>query len=149
MKKRLLSICAAIVLGLVPTLACAAPANDTAMAHITAIAIDDVDAIIASYMPESEIEWIGGPLDGTHRGVALIKALWTKYNGIHGSQKVLIEDMAEYLNPNGSTVNANLVFTDAKGETRVHLVQVYRAVKLIREIWQIVPPPKDGSQPKS
>jgi|GEM_PF-731047 len=118
--------------------ALASPATDMTTQRIAAISAGDVTSLTAAYGSPAVLQWVGGPLDGVYSDAAAINATWTKFTRAQGKLKTDIVAMNEAANPQGSTVATDLVLTGAK-PLKVHYVTVWRAGKLVDEIWQINP----------
>lgn len=116
----------------------AGPASDTAVAHFNAIAAGDVPAIMSDYSDSAQLNWVGGPLDGTYAGGGAIRPTWEKFVKAAGPLKLTIGKIEESANPKGATVVANAQF-EGKAQIRVRYVLTYRSGKLVSETWQIDP----------
>lgn len=115
----------------------AASPTDLATQHINAIAAGDVTQITTTYSPDSTLNWVGGPLNGTYVGPAQLGQVWAKF-AKQAPLKVSFYGMKENSNPAGTTVTADVVFL-GKGPIKVHYVMLYRAGALVDEVWQIDP----------
>ncbi len=112
--------------------------SDDGTAHVKAVAAGDVDKIMAGYSDTAVFQWVGGPLDGVYTGSDAIRGVWSKFAKGNAPLNASIEGLSVSANPNGSTVTANVVFSGKK-TIKVRYVMVYRADKLVNEIWQIDP----------
>lgn len=128
---------------LVTTLATASPAlagtaADGARQRIEQIATGKINDLAAAYGDKAVLQWVGGPLDGAYASPAEIKEVWTKFVKGQGALKASVSNLAESANPMGSTVTANVVFT-GQNTIKVRYAVVYRAGKLVNEVWQVDP----------
>lgn len=113
----------------------AGPADD-ANVHFKAIGAGNVDQIMQGSADSAVLQWIGGPLDGAYAGSDKIREVWGKFAKGNAPLEVNVSKLEESANPKGTTVTANVEF---KGKTtiKVRYVLVYRAGKLVNEVWQI------------
>ncbi len=118
--------------------AIASPATDAAQTHFAAVGAGDVSNLMRGYADQAQLNWIGGPLDGTYAGTAAIRSTWEKFGEAVGPPQVTINNLEESINPKGSTVTANLQFM-GKMPIKVRYVLTYRDGKLVNETWQIDP----------
>ena len=118
--------------------AMASPAIDAAQAHFTAVGANDIPALMRGYADNAQLNWIGGPLDGTYTGADAIQGTWLKFGKAVGPLKVTVNNLEESANPKGATVSANVQF-DGKMPIKVRYVLTYRDGKLVSETWQIDP----------
>ena len=118
--------------------AMASPAIDAAQMHFAAVGANDASALMRGYADTAQLNWIGGPLDGTYTGVEAIQGTWVKFGKAVGPSKVTVNNLEESSNPKGSTVSANVQF-DGKMPIKVRYVLTYRDGKLVNETWQIDP----------
>lgn len=118
--------------------ALAGSAEDLARSRIAAIAGGDLAAVSAAYGPGATLHWVGGPLDGTYSQPAKIKEVWSKFLAVQGAQKATIAAAVEAANPKGGTVTADITFA-GKNTVKVRYVLLYRADRLVDEIWQVNP----------
>lgn len=131
------SIAIIVAFGVTANIALAGSA-DNARAHFSAIAAGDMGKIMEGYGDKVNLQWIGGPLDGSYSGADTVKEVWGKFTRANGPLEVNASKMEESANPKGATVSANVVFT-GKSTIKVRYVLVYRDGKLADEIWQIDP----------
>ena len=133
------SILAAVAtaLTLAATASFAAPADD-ARAHFQAIGAGDVAVIMRGYADTAQLNWVGGPLDGTYTSADAIRGAWEKLAKSQGPLKVSVDKLEESANPKGSTVSANVQF-DGKAPIKVRYVLTFREGKIVSETWQIDP----------
>ncbi len=117
--------------------AMAGAAGDRAMQRIQAIGAGDIPTITAAYAPGATLHWVGGPLDGTYSGAQLGET-WTKFTKAQGALKASVANLQESVNPKGTTVTANVLFS-GQNQVKVRYVLTYRDDKLVGEIWQIDP----------
>jgi hypothetical protein len=117
--------------------AVAGPA-DEARLHFQAIGSGDVGLLARGYADNAQLNWIGGPLDGTYTGVDNIRGVWEKFGKASGPLRVSVDKLEESANPKGVTVTANVQF-EAKQPIKVRYVLTYREGKLVSETWQIDP----------
>ncbi|HUN00875.1 MAG: hypothetical protein B7X12_03295 [Halothiobacillus sp. 20-53-49] len=87
-----------------------AGALNEAERHVQAIAAGDVAEIMANYTPDSNLYWIGGPLDGNYSGTDVITVVWQKFTKSQGTLKATIDNIQESTNPKGTTVTADILF---------------------------------------
>ena len=116
----------------------ASPATDAAQIHFKAIADGDTQIIMRGYGTNPQLNWVGGPLDGTYIGADSIRATWDKFIKAQKPLKVTYSDIEESANPKGSTVTANVQF-ESKQPIKVRYVLTYRDGGLVSETWQIDP----------
>ena len=132
------SIIFAIATAAAATHALAGPAQEAAQAHFTAIGSADRAAILRDYADNARLTWVGGPLEGSYDGTAVIGAVWDKFNAAAGPARVTILGASESANPKGATVVAAVQF-DGKTQVKVRYVLTYRDGKLVNETWQVDP----------
>ena len=113
------------------------PAED-ARQHFQAIAAGDIAQLSRNYAEQAQLNWVGGPLDGTYAGAEAIRSVWDKFAKSQGPLKLTVSDLQESANPKGSTVSANVLF-EGKQPIKVRHVLVYRDGKLVSETWQVDP----------
>ena len=118
--------------------AIASPATDAAQTHFAAVGAGDTAILMRGYADNAQLNWIGGPLDGTYAGEAAIRSTWEKFGKAVGPLQVTVNNLEESVNPKGSTVTANLQFM-GKMPIKVRYVLTYREGKLVNETWQIDP----------
>lgn len=118
--------------------AIAGPAADAAKTHFDAIASGDLSVIMRGYAANPQLNWVGGPLDGTYNGLDNIHAVWEKFGKAAGPLKVTIGKLEESVNPKGATVSANVQF-DGRQPIKVRYVLTYRDGMLVNETWQVDP----------
>lgn len=118
--------------------AIASPATDNADTHFRAIGTGDVQVLMRGYQDNAQLQWVGGPLDGSYVGKDAIRGVWEKFTGAQGTLAVSVENVQESTNPKGSTVTANLLFV-GKMPIKVRYALVYRDNLLVSETWQIDP----------
>lgn len=118
--------------------AIAGSAADDAKLHFQAIGSGDVSVLMRGYADNAQLNWVGGPLDGSYSGATSIRTVWEKFGKAVGPLKVSVDKLEESSNPKGATVTANVQF-DGKQPIKVHYVLTYREGKLVSETWQIDP----------
>ena len=128
---------AATALTLAAGSAFAAPSDD-ARTHFQAIASGDTQIVMRAYADQAQLNWVGGPLDGTYATTDAIRGTWEKFGKAVGPLKLTIGSIEESANPKGSTVSANVVF-EGKQPIKVRYVLTYREGKIVSETWQIAP----------
>ena len=116
----------------------AGPGTDNASTHFAAIASGDLSVLMRGYNDAAQLQWVGGPLDGSYSGTAAIRSVWEKFEKAQGPLQATIESVAESANPKGSTVTANVLFV-GKAPIKVRYVLVYRDGLVVSETWQIDP----------
>ena len=116
----------------------ASQATDDASLHFKAIASGDVFLLMRGYDNDVNLQWVGGPLDGVYKGDTRVRELWTKFSTAQGQLVHKVSDLQESVNPNGSTVTANVEFK-GKATIKVRYVLTYREGKIVNEVWQIDP----------
>lgn len=114
----------------------ASPIDDAAD-HFKAIGVGNIEQIMAQYADNTTFQWLGGPLDGAYSGADKVKEVWTKFTR-NGPFEVSVAKTEESTNDKGSTITSNVEFK-GKNTIKVRYVLVYRAGKLVNEIWQIDP----------
>lgn len=134
--KRLLAAATLTVLAL--GTATAGQLTDEATHHFQAIASGNVTALMNDYANHAQLNWVGGPLDGTYNGTENIRTVWGKFTKAVGPLKVNVDKLEEAANPKGATVTANVQF-EGKQTIKVRYVLTYRENKLVSETWQIDP----------
>ena len=127
----------ATTLTLAATTGFAAPVDD-ARAHFQAIGAGDVAVVMRGYADTAQLNWVGGPLDGTYASADAIRGAWEKLAKSQGPLKVSVDKLEESANPKGSTVSANVQF-DGKAPIKVRYVLTFREGKIVSETWQIDP----------
>jgi hypothetical protein len=135
MNRSLLAI--ALTAGLIGT-AYAGPATDNASTHFAAIASGDLSVLMRGYHDAAQLQWVGGPLDGSYSGAAAIRGVWEKFEKAQGPLQATVEAIAESANLKGATVTANVLFV-GKAPIKVRYVLVYRDGLVVSETWQIDP----------
>lgn len=118
--------------------ALAGTAADEARLHFRAIGSGDTILLARGYADNAQLNWIGGPLDGTYTGVDAIHGVWEKFARAQGPLKVTVDRLEEAANPKGTTITANVQF-EGKQPIKVRYVLTYRDGKLVSETWQIDP----------
>lgn len=116
----------------------AGDAADQAKSHFQAIASGELGPLMRGYADNAQLNWVGGPLDGTYSGSGSIGALWEKFAKAQGPLKLSVDKLEESVNQNGSTVTANVLF-EGKQPIKVRYVLTYRGNKIVGETWQIDP----------
>ena len=115
----------------------AAPSDD-ARTHFQAIAAGDTQIVMRAYADPAQLNWVGGPLDGTYATADAIRATWDKFGKAVGPLKLSLGQIEESANPKGATVSANVVF-EGKTPIKVRYVLTFRDGKIVNETWQIDP----------
>lgn len=128
----------AAVFGLVATPAFAKMMAPDAQMHFRAVAGGNVSGIMSQYAPDATVLWIGGPLNGSYKGVKAIRSVWGKFAHAAGKMKEEASDIVVGMNPKGMTVTANVRFIGKK-TIPVRYVLAYRNGMIVDEIWQIAP----------
>ena len=128
---------AATALTLAAGSAFATPSDD-ARTHFQAVASGDTQILMRGYADQAQLNWVGGPLDGTYTTNAAILGTWEKFGKAVGPLKLTIGQIEESANPKGATVAANVVF-EGKMPIKVRYVLTYREGKIVSETWQIDP----------
>jgi hypothetical protein len=118
--------------------AIASPVTDAAQVHFSAVGANDIAVLMRGYADNAQLNWVGGPLDGTYAGNDAIQGAWVKFGKAVGPLKVTVNNLEESANPKGSTVSANVQF-EGKMPIKVRYVLTYRDGKLVSETWQIDP----------
>ena len=111
---------------------------DEARTHFQAIGSGDLPVVMRGYADQAQLNWIGGPLDGTYTTSESIRGVWMKLAQSQGPLKVSIDKLEESANPKGSTVSANVQF-EGKAPIKVRYVLTFREGKIVNETWQIDP----------
>jgi hypothetical protein len=135
MKRSLLAI--SIAAGFIGAAHAGQAANDAAT-HFLAIASGDLSVLMRGYNDAAQLQWLGGPLDGSYAGAAAIRGVWEKFGKAQGPLKATVESVEESANPRGATVTANVLFV-GKAPIKVRHVLVYRDNLIVSETWQIDP----------
>ena len=128
---------AATALTLASGSAFAAPSDD-ARTHFQAIASGDTQIVMRAYADQAQLNWVGGPLDGTYATTDAIRGTWEKFGKAVGPLKLTVGQIEESANPKGATVSANVVF-EGKMPIKVRYVLTFREGKIVSETWQIDP----------
>ena len=128
---------AATALTLAAGSAFAAPSDD-ARTHFQAVASGDTQVVMRAYADPAQLNWVGGPLDGTYATTDAIRATWDKFGKAAGPLKLTIGQIEESANPKGATVSANVVF-EGKAPIKVRYLLTFRDGKIVNETWQIDP----------
>ena len=115
----------------------AGPADD-ARTHFQAIASGDTQIVMRAYADQAQLNWVGGPLDGTYATTDAIRGTWEKFGKAVGPLKLTVGQIEESANPKGATVSANVVF-EGKMPIKVRYVLTFREGKIVSETWQIDP----------
>jgi hypothetical protein len=126
-----------LALGLFSAAHAGQAAND-ANTHFQAIASGDLSVLMRGYNDAAQLQWLGGPLDGSYTGATNIRGVWEKFGKAQGPLKATIEALEESANPKGATVTANLLFA-GKTPIKVRYVLVYRDNLIVSETWLIDP----------
>jgi predicted lipoprotein with Yx(FWY)xxD motif len=103
MNRSLLAI--ALTAGLIGT-AYAGPATDNASTHFAAIASGDLSVLMRGYHDAAQLQWVGGPLDGSYSGAAAIRGVWEKFEKAQGPLQATVEAIAESANRQGADQGA-------------------------------------------
>ena len=128
---------AATALTLAAASAFATPSDD-ARTHFQAVASGDTQVVMRAYADQAQLNWVGGPLDGTYATTDAIRATWDKFGKAAGPLKLTIGQIEESANPKGATVSANVVF-EGKAPIKVRYLLTFRDGKIVNETWQIDP----------
>ncbi len=128
---------AATALTLAAGSAFAAPSDD-ARTHFQAVASGDTQVVMRAYADPAQLNWVGGPLDGTYATTDAIRTTWDKFGKAAGPHKLTIGQIEESANPKGATVSANVVF-EGKAPIKVRYLLTFRDGKIVNETWQIDP----------
>lgn len=128
---------AAIALTLAASGASAAPSDD-ARTHFQAIASGDTQVVMRGYAEQAQLNWVGGPLDGTYSTLDAIRSTWEKFGKAAGPLKLTIGQIEESANPKGATIAANVLF-EGKMPIKVRYVLTFREGRIVSETWQIDP----------
>ena len=128
---------ATTALALAAGTAVAGPSDD-ARTHFQAIASGDTQTVMRAYADQAQLNWVGGPLDGTYATTDAIRSTWEKFGKAVGPLKLTIGQTEESANPKGATVSADVVF-EGKLPIKVRYVLTYREGKIVSETWQIDP----------
>ena len=131
------ALAASLALGMIAT-AQAGQASNDATSHFQAIASGDLQGLMGGYNDNSQLQWLGGPLNGNYSGAAPIRGTWEKFTKSQGALKLTVDKLEESANTNGSTVTANVLF-EGKAPIKVRYVLVYRDNMIVSETWQIDP----------
>ena len=115
-----------------------AASSDDARTHFQAVASGDTQILMRGYADQAQLNWVGGPLDGTYTTSAAILGTWERFGKAVGPLKLTIGQIEESANPKGATVSANVVF-EGKMPIKVRYVLTYREGKIVSETWQIDP----------
>ena len=132
-----IALATSLALGLLGS-AHAGPASDNASTHFRAIGSGDLEVLMRGYQAAAQLQWVGGPLDGSYAGADAIRGAWEKFTKSQGNLNVTIENLEESVNPKGATVTANLLFA-GKAPIKVRYALVYRDNQIVAETWQIDP----------
>lgn len=116
----------------------AGPAGDAASAHFKAIGAGDLSQLQAGYADQAQLNWVGGPLDGSYQGADRIGQLWQRFAQAQGPLQASLAGLQEATNPKGATVTADVRFT-GKQPIDLRYVLTYRGGKIVSETWQVVP----------
>ncbi len=136
--KKLLNMSAFLLAGLFGTNAFAGQPTDDAKVHFETIASGDLASLMRGYADTAQLNWIGGPLDGTYANADNIRGVWEKFTKAQGPLQVSVDKIEEAANPKGATVTANVRF-DGKQPIKVRYVLTYRDARIVSETWQIDP----------
>jgi len=124
-----------ISLGLIGA-AHAGQASHDATTHFQAIASGDLGVLMRGYNEAAQLQWLGGPLDGSYAGAEAIRGVWEKFSKAQGPLTATVESLEETANPKGATVTADLLFV-GKMPIKVRYVLVYRDNMIVSETWQV------------
>jgi hypothetical protein len=131
------ALAASIALGLAGAAHAGQAAND-ATTHFQAVASGDVQVLMRGYSDAAQLQWLGGPLDGSYAGAAAIRGVWEKFSQSQGPLNLTVQALEESANPKGATITANVLFA-GKAPIKVRYVLVYRDNMIVSETWQIDP----------
>ena len=67
----------------------AAPSDD-ARTHFQAIASGDTQIVMRAYADQAQLNWVGGPLDGTYATTDAIRGTWEKFGKAVGPLKLTV-----------------------------------------------------------
>lgn len=114
-------------------------------AHLKAVAAGDLEALMADYAEDANLDWIGGPLEGRYSGRAAIREVWKKFIAANDGapRPARTGKLTAYANPAGASLEAEAEY-GGKKPLKVWHVLVYRDGVLTTEIWQIAPALKVG-----
>jgi hypothetical protein len=135
MKRSLLAI--SLTVGLFGAAHAGQAVND-ASTHFQAIASGDLGVLMRGYNDAAQLQWLGGPLDGSYAGTAAIRGVWERFAKAQGQLQATVESVEESANPKGATVTAKVLFA-GKAPIKVRYVLVYRDNLIVSETWQIDP----------
>ena len=119
----------------------AGPLDDAkAQAHLNAVAVGELDALLRDYAEDAYMDWVGGPLDGRYQGKAAIAAVWQKFIAANAGKPrpVKFGKLESYANPKGASVEASAEY-GGTSPVKVRHVLTYRDGSLTTEIWQVAP----------
>lgn len=131
------AIAASVAIGLLGA-AHAGQASNDATTHFRAIASGDLQVLMRGYNDAAQLQWVGGPLDGSYAGAAAIRGAWEKFSKSQGPLNLTVQALEESANPKGGTVTANVLFA-GKSPIKVRYVLVYRDNLIVSETWQVDP----------
>ena len=84
------ALCASVLAGLTAMAHAGQAANDAAT-HFQAIGSGDLAVLMRSCNDPAQLQWLGGPLDGSYAGSAAIRGVWEKLSKAQGPLKVTVE----------------------------------------------------------
>ena len=111
-----------------------------ARAHLHAVSVGDLDALMRDYDEDAYMDWVGGALDGRYRGKAAILAVWQKFIAANAGKPrpAKFGTLQAFTNAKGATLEASVEYGGAT-PVKVRHVLTYREGTLTTEIWQIAP----------
>lgn len=115
--------------------AIAGSAANAAQTHFKAIADGDLQIVMCGYGAKPQLNWVGGPLDGTYTGSDDIPSVWEKFTKSYGRLKFSYYGIEESANPKDSTVTANVQF-EGNQPIKVRCVLTYREEDAVSQTWQ-------------
>ncbi len=105
-----------------------------AKAHLEAIAVGDLEAVMHDYPENAFLEWVGGPHDGQYRGKKALRDMWEDFfKGRLRPTKV--GELKAYSSPQGVSFETEVEYSGKRNVKVWHLF-IYRDGVLAVEIWQ-------------
>jgi len=139
MTRLFFSVFALLLIAIQPSLA--GPLDDAkAKAHLDAVAAGNLEALMADYPDDANMDWVGGPLDGRYHGKEAIRKVWQKFIAANEGKPrpAKFSKLTSYANPKGASVEASAEYGGIK-PVKVWHALVYRDGSLTTELWQIAP----------
>lgn len=107
------------------------------LAHWTQVANRDVQNLANEYANHAVIAWVGGPLNGTYKGLSAINGLWSKFASATAPMRFQVTSVSYDLSKTHPTVREDVKLMAGKKAIKVDSTLVYDKKKIMTEIWKV------------